>query len=52
MSDIRYPLLYWKAQAFGIGPVCGDIGKESEWVDQKEYLDTIVAVTQMLKQVV
>lgn len=52
LSDIRYPLLYWNAQAFGVGPVCGDIGKESEWIDQKEYLDTIVAVTQMLKQVV
>jgi len=52
MSDIRYPLLYWKAQAFGVGPVCGDIGQKSEWVDQKEYLETIVAVTQMLKQVV
>ena len=51
LSDIRYPLLYWNAQAFGLGPVCGDIGKESEWVDRKEYLDTIVAVTQMLKQV-
>jgi len=46
LSDIRYPLLYWNAQ------VCGDIGRESEWIDQKEYLDTIVAVTQMLKQVV
>ncbi len=52
LSDIRYPLLYWNAQALGIGPVCGDIGKQSEWIDQKEYLDTIVAVTQMLKQVV
>ena len=52
LSDIRYPLLYWNAQAFGVGPVCGDIGKESEWIDQKEYLHTIVAVTQLLKQVV
>jgi acetylornithine deacetylase/succinyl-diaminopimelate desuccinylase-like protein len=52
LSDIRYPLLYWNAQAFGIGPVCGDIGKESEWIDRKEYLDTIVAVTQMLSKVV
>ena len=48
-SDIRYPLLYWKAQAFGIGPLCGDIGKETEWVDRGEYLDTIVVVTEMLK---
>lgn len=50
LSDIRYPLLYWHAQAFGIGPVCGDIAQESEWIDRKEYLDTIVAVTQMLRK--
>ncbi len=49
VSDIRYPLLYWNAQAFGVGPLAGDIGKEAEWVDRREYLDTIVAVTQMLR---
>lgn len=48
-SDIRYPLLYWKAQAFGVGPLAGDLTKETEWVDRKEYLDTIVAVAEMLK---
>jgi acetylornithine deacetylase/succinyl-diaminopimelate desuccinylase-like protein len=52
VSDIRYPLLYWDAQAFGVGPVAGDIGKQSEWVDRDEYIDTIVAVTQMLKETV
>jgi acetylornithine deacetylase len=52
VSDIRYPLLYWGAQAFGVGPVAGDIGKKTEWVDRAEYLDTIVAVTQMLKEAV
>lgn len=52
VSDIRYPLLYWGAQAFGVGPVAGDIGKKSEWVDREEYLDTIIAVTQMLKEAV
>jgi len=50
LSDIRYPILYWDAQAFGIGPLAGDLGKETEWVDRKEYLDTIVAVTAMLRQ--
>lgn len=50
LSDIRYPLLYWHAQAFGVGPVCGDIGQESEWIDRKQYLATIVAVTQMLRK--
>lgn len=49
VSDIRYPLLYWNAQAFGVGPLCGDIGRETEWVDEQEYLDTIVAVTEMMK---
>jgi acetylornithine deacetylase len=52
VSDIRYPLLYWDAQAFGVGPVAGDIGKKTEWVDREEYIDTIVAVTQMLKEAV
>jgi len=52
VSDIRYPLLYWDAQAFGVGPVAGDIGKKTEWVDRDEYIDTIVAVTQMLKEAV
>jgi len=52
LSDIRYPLLYWNAQAFGVGPLAGDLGKESEWVDRKEYLDTIIAVTEMIRRVV
>jgi len=51
LSDIRYPILYWEAQAFGIGPLAGDLGKKTEWVDRKEYLDTIVSVTHMLTQV-
>jgi acetylornithine deacetylase len=49
VSDIRYPLLYWNAQAFGVGPLSGDLAKETEWVDRKEYLDTIVAVAEMLR---
>lgn len=36
MSDIRYPLLDWNAPSFGIGPLAGDMGLESEWVDQEE----------------
>jgi acetylornithine deacetylase len=51
LSDIRYPILYWNAQALGFGPLCGDIGKKSEWIDQKEYIDTIIAVSQMLQQI-
>jgi hypothetical protein len=41
----------WR-DSFGIGPLCGDIGTESEWVDRKDYLDTIVAVTLMLRQLI
>jgi acetylornithine deacetylase len=52
LSDTRYPMLCWNAQAVGVGPRCGDIGRKSEWVDRNEYLDTIVAVTQMLRQAV
>ena len=49
LGDIRYPLLYWNAQTIGVAPHCGDIGTESEWIDRKQYLDTIVAVTQMMR---
>ena len=48
-SDIRYPLLYWNAQAFGVGPLAGDIAKETEWVDKNDYLQSIIVVTEMLK---
>jgi len=47
---IGYPMLYWNAQAVVIGPHCGDTGPEVEWIDRKQYLDTIIAVTQMLRQ--
>ena len=47
-SDIRYPMLQWGAQAFGMGPKAGDLGLETEWVDRREYLDTIVAIVRML----
>jgi acetylornithine deacetylase len=50
LSDTRCPMLYWNAQAVGVGPHCGDIGTQSEWIDRKQYLDTIVAVTQMIRQ--
>jgi len=49
-SDIRYPMLQWGAQAFGVGPKAGDIGLETEWVDREEYLDTIVAIVRMLTE--
>ena len=47
-SDIRYPMLYWDAEAFGVGPTAGDIGKENEWVEKEEYLETIAAIACML----
>lgn len=49
VSDLRYPMLWWNAQGFGVGPLAGDMGTETEYVDRKEYLDTIIAVTEMLK---
>ena len=48
LSDIRYPLIYWNTQAFGIGPLAGNIGQVSEWVDKKEYLQSIVIIAQMI----
>ena len=48
-SDIRYPILYWNAQAFGVGPLAGDIAKKTEWVDRNDYLQSIIVVTEMLK---
>jgi acetylornithine deacetylase len=48
ISDIRYPLLYWKAQAFGIGPLAGDLARPSEWVDRKEFLETIMILTELI----
>ena len=50
MSDIRYPLLFWRAQAFGIGPLSGDLGKEVEWVDKKEYFLSIAILADMMCQ--
>ena len=49
MSDIRYPMLYWNAQSFGVGPLAGGIGTPDEWLDWNDYLDMIVAITEMLR---
>ena len=49
VSDIRYPMLYWNAQAFGVGPLAGGIGTAEEWLDWNDYLDMIIAITEMLK---
>jgi acetylornithine deacetylase len=49
LSDIRYPIQYWNADAIGIGPRCGSLGEADEWIDREEYLDTIVAVTGILR---
>jgi len=51
ISDIRYPILYWSAQTLGIGPLAGDIGRATEWVSRKEYLETIMVIAEMLRQV-
>ena len=50
MSDIRYPLLFWNAQAYGIGPLSGDLGKASEWVDRDEYLLTIAILVELMRR--
>ena len=48
-SDLRYPMLWWKAQGFGVGPTAGDMNTPTEWVDREEYMDTIITVTEILK---
>ncbi len=50
MSDIRYPALFWKAQAYGIGPLSGDLGKASEWVDRDEYFLTIAILVELMRR--
>ena len=49
VSDLRYPFLWWKANGFGIGPLAGDMNTETEYVDRKEYLDTIIVLAEILK---
>ena len=49
MSDIRYPMLYWNAQSFGVGPLAGGIGTPDEWLDWNDYLNMIVVITEILK---
>lgn len=52
MSDIRYPLLDWKAEAaYGIGPLAGNLGDESEWVDKEEYLLSIAILAEIMDRV-
>lgn len=52
MSDIRYPLLNWNADAaYGIGPLAGDLGTEAEWVDKEEYILSIAILTELIKKV-
>lgn len=50
LSDIRYPLLYWDAQVIGIGPRAGGLAEKDEWVDRREYIDTIAVVTAMMQE--
>jgi len=47
-SDIRYPSLYWNADAFGFGPRAGRMGSPDEWIDTQEYLDTIAALSSII----
>ena len=51
VSDIRYPILWWDAAAFGIGPVAGDMGTPTEYVEREEYLDTITVLTELMREV-
>ncbi len=52
MSDIRYPLLDWNADAaYGIGPLAGDLGTEEEWVDKEEYILSIAILTELIRKV-
>ena len=50
LSDTRYPLVDWNAQAIGIGPRCGGLGTKDEWIDREQYLDTIVVVADLLQR--
>ena len=50
LSDTRYPLVDWKAQAIGIGPGCGGLGTKDEWIDREQYLDTIAVVAELLRR--
>jgi len=51
MSDIRYPLLDWNADAaYGIGPLAGDLGTEEEWVDKDEYILSIAVLTELIRK--
>jgi acetylornithine deacetylase/succinyl-diaminopimelate desuccinylase-like protein len=49
LSDIRYPIHHWGADAIGIGPRCGNLGDADEWIDREEYLGTIMAATGILR---
>ncbi len=49
LSDIRYPIHHWDADAIGIGPRCGNLGEADEWIDREEYLGTIMAATGILR---
>lgn len=47
-SDIRYPMNYWDAPTVGFGPRAGDMGRPDEWIDRREYLETVAALTSFL----
>lgn len=47
-SDIRYPMRYWEAPTVGFGPKAGAMGDPAEWIDRKEYLETVSAIAAFL----
>jgi acetylornithine deacetylase/succinyl-diaminopimelate desuccinylase-like protein len=51
VSDLRYPMLWWDAAGLGIGPLAGDMGTPTEYVDRKEYFDTITVFAEVLRRV-
>lgn len=49
MSDIRYPQQFWNADSYGIGPLSGDLGKKTEWVDKDEYFKSILIMVELMR---
>ena len=48
VSDLRYPVLWWKVPSVGLGPLAGDLGTPYEYVDRDEYLATIAVLVALL----
>jgi len=48
VSDLRYPVLWWKVPSVGLGPLAGDLGTPDEYVDRDEYLTTVAVLVALL----